>query len=152
MDGHNTSTAFAKSIAVDAEPGEKGGDKDTWLDCMSEDVRKRVEEFVPTTGYELLPRPKDASSLVWYAGVRVNDTEENTIGWICLASPLCARKMEICAFSSSTSNWSRHLESRQIRCERSSKMEATRIEIAVTGGSARGPNSGQELPESIHSR
>ena len=86
--------SVAKSIAVDAEPGEKGGDKDTWPDCVSEDVRKRVEEFVPPTGYELLPRPKNASSLVWYAGVRVKNTEENTIGWICLASPLCARKME----------------------------------------------------------
>lgn len=125
--------SVAKPIAVDAESGTKGGDKDTgceltWPNCVSEEVRKRVEEFVPPAGYELLPRPKNAYSLVWYTGARVKNKEVNTNGWICLASPLCARKMEIFAFSGSTSNWLRHLESHQIRSERSSKIEATRIE------------------------
>ena len=46
---------------------------------MSEDVRKMVEEFIPPTGYELLPRPKNASSLVWYAGARVKNTDENVV-------------------------------------------------------------------------
>lgn len=82
-------------MTVDTEVGAKGGNKDigdvlTRPDCVSEKVRKRGEGFVPLTGYELLPRPKN---------VGVKDTKESYFGWICLALPMFARKMEICAFA-----------------------------------------------------
>ena len=67
--------SVAKPIAVDAEPGAKredrvtGGDL-TLPDRVLEDVCKRVKEFVPPTGYDLLPIPKNTSSLVWYTVAR----------------------------------------------------------------------------------
>lgn len=84
--------SIAKPIAVDAEPGVNGSNKDiggdlTWSDWVSEEVRKKVED--------LFPRPENTYSLTSFTGARasftgarVKNTEDNTIGWICLASLL----------------------------------------------------------------
>lgn len=139
--GGSVTKAVACNAEQDAEGEQDGtGEGIAWPDAVADDVRERVEEFVAPTGYEIVPRPKSASSLVWYTGVRVKHTQTKDIGWICLASLACAQKMEVCSWSGSTSNWSRHLETHQIRSKRSSKMEATRKETSERFDKAQSTN------------
>lgn len=106
----------------------------TWPECLAEGVRERVEGFHAPQGYEVIPRPQKAQSLVWFAGVRVRLIETNEIGWICLANASCATRMEVSAYSGSTSNWSRHLQDvHKLRSERSERMGENKRDTSNNG-------------------
>lgn len=106
-------------------------DADDWPDCIGDEVRERVENWEMPDGYKKKDRPRNASSLVWYAGVRVVHEDTNAEGWICLASKECAEKNDVLAWTGAMSNWTRHLESfHKLRSNRTVQMQANKKEPA----------------------
>lgn len=106
-------------------------DVDDWPECVGDEVRERVENWEMPHGYKKKDRPNKASSLVWYAGVRVVHEETNVEGWICLASEECAKKNDVQAWTGAMSNWTRHLETfHRLRSNRTVQMQANKKEPA----------------------
>ena len=59
-----------------------GGEPDTWPNTMSDEVRQRVDNFQSPHRYVIGPRRPRATSLVWYAGVKVAHVDTKLDGGI----------------------------------------------------------------------
>lgn len=120
-------------LSRDSGEGRQSGvsDVDDWPECVGDEVRERVENWEMPHGYKKKDRPDNASSLVWYAGVRVVHEEANVEGWICLASKECAEKNDVQCWTGAMSNWTRHLETfHKLRSNRAVQVQADEGEPA----------------------
>ncbi|CAM9208438.1 unnamed protein product, partial [Sphacelaria rigidula] len=79
-------------------------------------------------GYRKVDIPPGATSLIWFAEVKVIHEQSHQAAWICLATAEC-EKEELRAWTGANTKWGRHLaRTHGLQSTRGQKIKATKAE------------------------